>query len=334
MGATRRQGGRGLRLRTAAAVGAVAALALSGCFRVQNTRGGGGHVPSADPSIVKAGPYYYKYTTNSGGLNVPVERSTSLLGPWSGRKEALDVSTLPSWAQRDFWAPGIWAWFDGYYYLYFSARSGSNPHYIGVARSTSPFGPFEYRNRLVTHGDGVIDPDVASPGDGYLYLLYSIDHGAAGRCKGQRQIMSQRLTSPTEKAAEAPVPLLTARGSSHWEHCTVENPSHARVGNFEFLFYSGGDWEHDGDADYKIGFANCANLRVACTRIQAQGWPFGTQPFLQRPGGEDLIWEGSALKMVYHQGAAGKDERGRSFDYRSLVVSDLVADPSTFIGTE
>lgn len=327
MGATRRQGGRGLRLRMATAAGAVAALALSGCFRIANTGPGGGWVPSADPSILKVGSYYYKYTTNAGYYRVPVERATNAKGPWSGLRDALDPDGLPSWAQRDFWAPGIWQ-SGSYYYLYFSARpSAGAAHSIGVARSTSPFGPFAYQTTLVAHSAGAIDPDVAAPAAGGLYLLYSIDHGGTV-CGGNRRLMSQPLTSPTHMAADGPFTLLTARKTG-WEHCTVENPSHARVGSYDFLFYSGGDFWYDSPNDYKIAFALCGNLRSACTRVNATGWPWGTAlPFLERPGGEDVFWDGDKLRMAYHHGKAGSGHA----DERSLVVSDLVVDTSTYIG--
>src|SRR6478736_2977450 len=69
--------------------------------------------------------------------------------------EALNVKDVP-WASQQMWAPDA-AFKNGTYFLYFPARDTSGVFRIGVAKSTSPVGPFSAEPQPIA-GSFSIDP--------------------------------------------------------------------------------------------------------------------------------------------------------------------------------
>jgi hypothetical protein len=82
---------------------------------------------------------------------------------------AIDKTDIP-WAGRQLWAPDI-AFRNGAYYLYFPARDAHDIFRIGVARSTSPEGPYTAEAAPMT-GSLSIDPSVFEDDDGTFYMYF------------------------------------------------------------------------------------------------------------------------------------------------------------------
>ena len=89
-----------------------------------------------DPHIIKAGQYYYVFSTGPG---VQIRRSKDLVN-WTfvGRVFASDV---PEWARKEIpeatsvWAPDV-SFYDGLYRVYYTvSRFGTNTSFIGLATS-------------------------------------------------------------------------------------------------------------------------------------------------------------------------------------------------------
>ncbi len=129
----------------------------------------------ADPEVAIFNGKYYIYPTTDGypgwsGKEFHTLSSDDLL-TWKDEGVILDVSKL-QWGKENAWAPSI-AFRDGYYYYYFS-----NKQEIGVARSSSPAGPFEdaLGRPLVAKGQyndiQAIDPQVYIDDDGQAYLYF------------------------------------------------------------------------------------------------------------------------------------------------------------------
>jgi hypothetical protein len=82
---------------------------------------------------------------------------------------ALRLEDIP-WAGRQLWAPDA-AYANGTYYLYFPAKDKEDVFRIGVARSSSPEGPFKAEPRPIA-GSFSIDPAVFKDTDGTHYMYF------------------------------------------------------------------------------------------------------------------------------------------------------------------
>jgi arabinan endo-1,5-alpha-L-arabinosidase len=141
----------------------------------------------ADPSIIRgqqpADPFWYVYCTTdplndqdrnaNGDLNfhlIPMLKSYDLVN-WTYVGDAF--ATKPAWVHPDagLWAPDI-RYFNGQYYLYFTASDTSLPgggSAIGVATSPSPTGPW------VDSGAPVVEPHEAPCCPGSRRWVYDPD---------------------------------------------------------------------------------------------------------------------------------------------------------------
>lgn len=82
---------------------------------------------------------------------------------------ALKLEDVP-WAERQLWAPDA-AFKNGTYYLYFPAKGKDGIFRIGVARSSSPSGPFKAERKPI-EGSFSIDPAVFTDDDGTSYMYF------------------------------------------------------------------------------------------------------------------------------------------------------------------
>lgn len=265
---------------------------LAGCWSASQVQPAGGAANFPDPGLLQANGRYYRYATNANGKWVPVHSSTSLTGPWTIHADAFP--NPPSWVLGHVWGPEVHRVGD-YYYLYYSATiawdgSPFGEHAIGVARSSSPTGPFTpvgpqplYRDPLRR---GAIDPDTVFFGT-QQYLIWSTDWGPGGRASGiTRYIRGGTMASPTSTPTNGAT--LLASGGAAWEHGTVEAPSLIGGGDGNWhLFYSGGNFE----SSYGIGHAICGTHPLsACTRTKTDGpWAGSGWNGTVNPGGADLI---------------------------------------------
>ncbi len=82
---------------------------------------------------------------------------------------ALHIDYVP-WATRQMWAPDA-ACKDDKYYLYFPAKKADDVFQIGVAVSTTPYGPFKPEPEPIA-GSYSIDPAVFQDKDGDFYMYF------------------------------------------------------------------------------------------------------------------------------------------------------------------
>ncbi len=92
-----------------------------------------------------------------------------LCGPVVDHGEVLHVDSVP-WAKKQMWAPDA-AFKDGGYYLYFPAKDKDGIFRIGVAKSSSPAGPFVAEPEPIA-GSFSIDPAVFVDDDGKAYMYF------------------------------------------------------------------------------------------------------------------------------------------------------------------
>lgn len=118
-----------------------------------------------DPFVFRFCGKYYCYSSGETGINVLVSddlQSFEHMGyAYTGENE------------HSFWAPALF-YYNGIFYLYYSSllsgEKDDHSHYLRVASSRSPLGPFAFERTLIS--DFAIDPHVVQSRDG-IFLLYS-----------------------------------------------------------------------------------------------------------------------------------------------------------------
>ena len=150
-----------------------------------------------DPAVLRADDGYWLVATSNDAPDAfPILHSTGL-EHWEHRGFVFPKGQEPAWAARgrnvaDFWAPEI-AYAGKEYWLCFTARQSNNALAIGVARASSPAGPWidngaplitgkpvnttglGYDASMPQMSGGVIDSHIFVDADGERYLFWKDD---------------------------------------------------------------------------------------------------------------------------------------------------------------
>ena len=127
-----------------------------------------------DPFVLKTeSDGYYMYCTSAPN-GFYCWKSEDLVN-WSG-KEMCYVRQPDSWCVDCFWAPEV-VFYEGKYYMFYTAKNQQDSLRIGLAVSEKPGGPFvDVKNEpLFDFGYAAIDANVLIDADGKKYLYYSRD---------------------------------------------------------------------------------------------------------------------------------------------------------------
>lgn len=254
----------------------------------------------ADPELLRVGKTYYAYSTNAGGVDVPVSSSGDLVN-WQALGNALPV--LPKWASGgNTWAPSVMAVAGGYR-LYFTARHvGSGRQCIGVAASKAPTGPFVSASAAplvcqLSEG-GSIDAQGFTDAGGQHYLYWKGDGNCCNLLTG---LWVQRLSPDGLTLSGKPTDLLY--NGALWEGNLIEAPSVYRRAGKYYLFYSAAAWDSD---TYAVGYA-VGNSPSGPFKKSANNPLLVSQGEVAGPGGQGVIEDaGGASWMYYHAWKAGE----------------------------
>lgn len=150
-----------------------------------------------DPAVLKTGDDYYLLATSNDAPDAfPILHSTDLMH-WEHAGFVFPDGQQPAWTARgrrvaDFWAPEMARVGDEYWVAY-TARQKTNALAIGLARSSSPLGPFIDNGKPLITGTpvnttgidgaedmplmsgGVIDSHIFTDADGAHYLFWKDD---------------------------------------------------------------------------------------------------------------------------------------------------------------
>ena len=272
-----------------------------------------------DPDVLLVDGTYYAYATQPGDGSVNVQLATSTdLKHWEVQVQD-PLPELPDWAtNKHTWAPDVTAGPDGYL-MYVTARSVVPAlQCIGVARSTSPAGPFRPvgDEPLICPRDegGAIDAASYVEPDGKRYLLWKND----GNCCGKDTWLSlQPLSTDGLKVMGPPVRLI--KQDLPWEGNLVEAPTLVRHGSSYVLFYSANDY---GGDSYTTGYATASKLEGPYRKADE---PLLTTAAtgITGPGGQDIVTdEAGKTHIVVHV-------RDPAVIYRAMYVTDLTWDGDT-----
>lgn len=132
-----------------------------------------------DPCVVRIGAADYRLlvTSNDAPDAFPILASNDLR-TWRLTGFVFPRGSTPNWAATgpdasDFWAPELHP-VGAEWWVCFSARSLDERLAIGIARSSSPDGPFEPDDTPILQG-GVIDPHIVADADGSCWLVWKRD---------------------------------------------------------------------------------------------------------------------------------------------------------------
>ncbi|HUS64185.1 MAG TPA: glycoside hydrolase family 43 protein [Kofleriaceae bacterium] len=282
-----------------------------------------------DPATYRAPDgTFYAYATQTGGdrgmVNVQAARSHDLV-TWELLGEVMPDK--PAWARstQDFWAPHLHV-AGGAHLLYYSAKpDGDDGMCIGVARGTSPAGPFRDDGKPILCGKGieVIDPfpfDDPATGKSLLYW------GSGGAPIFVRELDETRTAFAPGSAAVA---LLRATPGKAFESL-LEGPwVHLRDGTY-YLYYSGDDCCGNGSPRRPPRYATMvARSRSATGPFTPMGHLLlGDNGRWLAPGHNAIVTDDAGVDwIVYH----AMDVRqplieGTQFARRSLLIDRVAYD--------
>jgi beta-xylosidase len=213
---------------------------------------------AADPFVFKDDDgTYYMYVTSQG---YPCFSSKDLVN-WTYAGNVFRKATA-KWATQKFWAPEL-VKVGSTYYLHYSAAADDGIMRIGMAKSTSPKGPFQDISNKPFFQQGIdkgcIDSHIFFDDDGSVYMYYSngmSTNPIPGTNKKRSEIWVVELsTDLTETIGEAKRLFFP---SQSWEkNPTAQNywneaPSAIKHDNKYYILYSANSYS---SSDYAIGYA-------------------------------------------------------------------------------
>ena len=135
------------------------------------------HYGYGDPAVVRTGEGWVLTATSSDAPDAFPIVFSSDLDQWEPRGHIFPRGQTPQWSATgrhvaDFWAPEIARVGDEYWAAY-TARQQSNALAIGLARSPTPFGPWEDNGEPLITGGKVLYPGTAASGgviDSHIFV--------------------------------------------------------------------------------------------------------------------------------------------------------------------
>jgi len=213
---------------------------LLGCCRsddYQNPVVDSDHPDPGALALPDGSGYVIVSTGVQNGNAYPIMSSVDLVN-WQKEGFVFPSGRWPSWALGYMWAPEI-HYVNHQYHVYFSAKSSTNQKFcLGVARASSPFGPFEdLGHPLLEDIDvGVIDVHwFRDPVDSVPYLIWKTDDNANGRAS---KIFIREVAEDGVSFPEGPI-VQILEADRQEERNVVEGPWIHYRSPFYYLFYSG-----------------------------------------------------------------------------------------------
>ncbi len=258
-----------------------------------------------DPYILRVGGDYFAYATQSGGMQVQVMTSTTLVS-WRHLGEAFPQ--LPAWSKPGFtWSPAVLRRGDRFV-MYVAVRERRyDRQAIATAVADHPAGPFRPLDAdagpLVFQParGGSIDPDPFVDHDGRVYLVWKSD----GELVGDRSALwilplaPDGLSAAKRTCISRSRPRRLLRHDAPWERPLIEAPCllHAGTGDY-YLFYSAGQWPTAG---YAVGYARGRSPRGPFTKVTTDRPWLASRPHAAGPGGQCMIDDTDGTTyLAYH----------------------------------
>jgi beta-xylosidase len=306
---------------------------VSGTFRNPVVTGERGE-DHGDPFIVRYLDAFYLYHTGdtSGRRGVSVHRSQDLVH-WEFAGYALEAAQQ-GWAWSDLWAPEL-VYERGVFYMYISAtrrRSAGDRgvrwqrgegaeagRRLGLARSTSPLGPFVWDDRPLLDRWS-IDGHPFRDDDGTMWLFYNVrtaDERGYDGLPGTGTLCDRLLAPDRLEGRPRPVtfPSRPWEGNRSGDWFWNEGPYVVKRRGRYFQMYSGGSFE---DETYGIGCAAAPNVGGPWEKREDNP-QFTSSGRIHGPGHHSLVFgpDAATVYAVYHGYVPG--DAGRKVHLDRLV---------------
>lgn len=263
-----------------------------------------------DPSVIRVGDDYYATATSSEwGPQFPLLHSTDLVN-WEIVGPVL--KQRPSWAAGNFWAPEISFW-NGHYFVYYTARKKDGPLAVAVATADRPEGPYTDHGPLVAQDDGSIDADPVTDETGERWLVWKED----GNSRRQpTPIWAQQLDETGTKLIGEKHELI--RNDEPWEGGLVEGPFILKRGDYFYLFYSGNGCCGRG-CTYAMGVARSKALLGPWEKNPANPIMTGTEQ-VKCPGHGSIVTDPQGRYWLLHH---AYDAKTFTFTGREMWLEEV-----------
>ena len=285
-----------------------------------------------DPYVIKSDGKFFMYTTGRNGVQLYVSDD---MYSFSYYGLVFNVEK-----QKEYWAPSVIE-INNLFYMYVSLMSDNeedvHQQHIIVAKSASPYGPFEYLNDLIAPFS--IDPHVVKSGND-LYIFYSINDYDASRAG--TLIVVDKMISPTKVKGNPNIVVRATldeeifmhdrfKKGQHWH--TLEGAFYFRNGDYHYLMYSGNCYQNE---KYYIGYAYAHSKENDLTKLVFQKYPDNNTyyPLINKNEAEEgtghnsLIEEDGHYYVFYH----GRDiiDCGKS-KYRTARLAEIAPNKEQLI---
>ena len=299
----------------------------------------------ADPFVIRGddGKFYQYCTQTDVFLSDDAPARSFVRGPifesdncvdWKYKGNVFE-NYEPTWGTSGagVWAPTVCKVGD-YYNFYYSLSTGgdSNPG-IGVARSTTPYGPFEHFGKLFNSEEiGVtnsIDPYVFWD-EGHLYIAWGSFGGLITIAELENDGLSLKGGLETQKEAKVAIAGYERNEVKNYEATII-----LKRNGYYYLFLSTGTCCSGAKSTYHVVCARSENLFGPYTDSKGKGM-FGPDrgdhvvvPSLtgiMGPGHNGLVTDDNGdVWMIYH----GYDVNGPRPDWRVTFLDKLIWDEET-----
>lgn len=254
-----------------------------------------------DPFMCETKEGWVMYVTGTDGVGAYA--SDSPFGTWTYKGLIFQMDGC-----REYWAPCMIC-IDDWYYLYFSCSNDKMFEHLHVAKSKSPFGPFQDVKRLYPYFS--IDPHVVQTKEG-LFIWYCMNNMQCERV-GTRIYVEKMLDpyTPDGHPVEVVCPsfdeeiFMRDRFEKGEDWHTIEGPFWLESEGYQYIMYSGACYQND---TYHIGYAVAKTDEQDLTKVKFEKHTYNGQfdPLMIKNEVEEGVGHHSVIKYdnqfyaVYH----------------------------------
>lgn len=254
-----------------------------------------------DPFMCEVDDGWAMYVTGAEGVGAYT--SDSPFGIWEYKGIVCKIDGC-----KEYWAPCIIK-IDEWYYLYFSCANEEMFEYLHVARSQSPYGPFEDVHCMYSHFS--IDPHVVQTQKG-LFLWYAKDNVECDRV-GTRVYVERLIDpyTPDGNPKEVVIPtfdeeiFMRNRYKEGEDWHTIEGPFWLEHDGYQYVMYSGGCYQNE---TYHIGYSWAKTEEQDLTKVDYEKYTNNSKfaPLMTKNEFEEGVGHHSVIRYrgefyaVYH----------------------------------
>ncbi len=249
---------------------------------------------------------------------------------------AIDKEDI-AWVGRQMWAPDA-AYKEGTYYLYFPAKDKEDIFRIGVATSSTPYGPFEAQPDPIA-GSYSIDPAVFEDSDGSFYMYFGgiwggqLQRWASGEYHPEDSYPADDAPALTPKIAKLSDDMLSFDEAPKEVIILDEAGVPLKTGDNDRRFFEAA-WVHKYQGTYYLSYSTGDTHNIAYAIGDSPYGPFTYQgvvlnPVLGWTNHHSIVKVDGKWYLFYHDSSLSDGKT----HLRSVKVTELTYDEAGKINT-